>query len=1068
MLSQQAFCGRQAEIEQIDRWLLRAASGQGGVFLLLGEPGVGKTTLMRQCLVEAEKHGLLAFDAWCRGADWEPPWYPALALLEQIEREFQDHPQIASFAQALQSWTEAPQRSGWHFAHQLGRQLRTFARVRPFVMLIDDAHQASDALLNMIRGWLPLVRHEPLGIMLCARSTHRNDSLHDLLQETVQYGLGEYLRLANFSLEETESYLSTVGATVSAEEAHRLSLGNPLFLAEMARGAEVNGEAGPESVRSLVARRFESLQPAAQELLRWGACFEGEFNLSHINLLMGAKPNSKAIASAIETGWTDRQDETLRWTHPLVRETIYKAMPPADRARRHQAIAENAEQFALSREAALVHWTKSPPSETAFDALYSAILSIPYRSDSRFQLSLIEAALNASEKADRPAERLKLLTMRPHFMFVLPDGMMRAIEATRQAIAEAERIPDLDENLALQAQLHCALAGQMAETGSAAHGQQNLEKFLLAHDLDDERRFIVEATLAHCAAARGDIRSALAAHKRIWPLATSGSAVARDWYGVFESTVRYALALGDEDFAQEALDFAFDLLSERPESTGLQEFWHSIQAELAWFSGQAAALQYHARALMEVSRARSGENGQYTKRDWWFLSLLYRDAAQALQLLPPMLAEARTAGARQRECHLLYFQALAMRESGRLEDALNAANESLRLAKQLDNRLMAARNLLLRGELLIESGLFGDASLSVLEAESAATELQLPELQCQWLRASAHLAIAKGEDAVSLAERAATVADEWGSALYRGLSRLTLSAALDVDGNETSKSTLEEADRWLSAYGRPRAQKALLGDGAKDGLELHIALLGSGAISLAGRKMERDHWSSPRARALFSHLALANGQPIHADSLLEQHWPHLPPDSAKVNLQTTVSAARRSLKKAFGERAGEWIRYEQGLYRLAPNVPWFTDAQRLEQAIQAAMTIAPPHEQAEALRAALDPTPGELLPEFAHEPWCAGEAARANRQIQEGLIALAQNYLQSGRYGDAVNMAEHALERDDCDEQACRLAMQALTAMGRRADAIALYHRTSDALERSLDASPSPSTQKLLQEAMNG
>lgn len=72
---------------------------------------------------------------------------------------------------------------------------------------------------------MPLIRHEPLGVLACARSPHRNDALQALLRETVQHGVGEWNRLSNLGFEASREliahYLSPPSLLKEQERAWR-------------------------------------------------------------------------------------------------------------------------------------------------------------------------------------------------------------------------------------------------------------------------------------------------------------------------------------------------------------------------------------------------------------------------------------------------------------------------------------------------------------------------------------------------------------------------------------------------------------------------------------------------------------------------------------------------------------------------------------------------------------------------------------------------------------------------------------------------------------------------------
>jgi len=1090
-----ALCGRESERGQIADWLDRVATGQGSLLLILGEPGVGKTVLMREAVNLAERKGLLAFDAWCRGDEWEPAWYPLFTLMEQVQMTFDRHPQAEPFSQTLQAWFQKPGSTSWHYALQVVRQLRPFARTQPFILCLDDLHQASENLLNTLHTWMPLIRQEPIGILACARSTHRNESLHNLLQETVQRSIGHWLRLTNLSIEETRQLIaqSRHAGEVNdraTEVLHRLTQGNPLFLTEILKSWEEWQPADwenenaietlvPRTLRSAIKRRLEQMPDSVQESLLWMCCFEGRFQTAWLEALIGGgkRSLSKSLDTILSTGWLDMETAgQLHWAHPLVRETIYQTISEQERARRHRQIAETLEQTDLPAETKLLHWMKAAPDEEVLERLWNAREPARMYYAPRFRLNLLNAGICAAAELQDEAKRIALLCERPHAMYVLPEGLLRAQEATRQAIVELERHPEHDPNRTLWVQMQCALAGQMSQMGSSIAARRTLERVLASQSrqLTDSQRAVLEMTRAYCAAGQGDLRAALKTHQSLWQFIETHPEWARQWQTGLRYTFQYALACGDLIFAQQIMDLISEQAAGQEHLAATQELWHGVQAEWAWFKGLGAELQYHARLALEASRKRVESGEQFLRREWWFHALLYRDPLQAMQQVDLLLNEFRQAVGREHECLWQYYRAVLLREGAQWDEMETSLRESLRLAKQLDNRLMMARGLLVQADAQLEQGAVSEAALTLLQVEAYRTELKLPEIEVEWLRLRSKSLLAQGEREMALetARQALQQAEGWGHALFRGFAHLQLARCLNALGKrEAAIEQVETAENLLTAYGEPRELRLIHADmktardtkpeAAPTGWQLQVAMLGGFAMRWGNQEMQSFDWASPRARALLCHLILQEGQPLHTDALLELHWGHLPEEKAKVNLQTTVSAVRRSLRKAFGQETNDWLRHEQGTYRWTPHVAWSVDAQQFEQSVQAANLLTDPTAQVQSLQHAVRLYNGDLLPEFINEAWCMPVAHRLRHLYLEALLTLAQLHLQQVSYRDALRCCHRVLELDPCDEQACRLAMQAHDASGQRSEALQSYERCRDALHNLLGAEPSPATRRL-------
>ncbi len=1076
---------RARERAHLQEWLQQVAQGNGGILILMGDWGMGRTSLLRDALAHAPTIGLITADTWCRGEHGEPGWMPLASLMEQLLRHFGEEPLAQPLQEGLQQWLAFPQ--SWHIPAQFIRPLRALARKRGLLLCIDDLHLASEQLCRLIQSWLSGIRFEPIGLLLTICTPIEHPLLHELIRRGEQHGVARTLTLEPLNREQVRALIecwrpALAGDETLAEALQVQTAGNLLLITEILRNAET-WEAEwharrelttivPTSLRTPILQRMQTLQARERELLQWLSCFESAIPEAILPALMNCNERRIAqwVASLLRTGWLEparQQPHALAWRHPLVRKVIYETIPTHRRAAMHRQIAERLEQNPLlPDEQRWWHWTHAEPDSIVLERLWNAYLQARQHANPRFRLELLEACLQAATLQGDHPKRVQLLCERPHLMYCLPNGLMRALEASQQAIVELEAHPDCDPDRTLWVQVHCARAGQLAQLGRSDEARQAINALLESGGWSDAQQSMLELTLAYLHACQGDLRTACALHRTVWTRMRANRDWWQRWMGVLRYTLRYALACADLELAHDVLTRFSHWCNHPSAPSAWQSSLHLMQADLAYFEGRGAEQLYHASASRSAESTAEPYSIDYESE---FQIRLYRDPLEALHIAERALTAVREAMGYEREAEWLCYRAQALMEAERFIESLATLAEARRLARKLNHQLVLARSALLQATVVLLMNRPAQACDALIQAEPSIRALNLPELNTEFERLQSMLMVQQGDltAAQAHAQKAVEHATAWGHALYRGLALLQHAAVLQAQGSPQAVSVQEEAESLLSGYGMPlvwrrlQAPRPTIEWVQQRGWELEVRLLGTVRLRFRGRELPPDEWVSPRTRALFAHLTLLQGRPVYADTLCELHFAHLPLERARVNLQTTVSAVRRTLRRAFGETAGDWLRYDSGFYRWAPDHSWTADAFEFERIARDALSRTEPEAQQARLDEALALYQGDLLPEFAEEEWCAPHYHRLHALYLECLLVRAQIASLAGRLVEVIEYGGRLLEIDPCDEAAARLLMQAYRALGRRAEALQVYTRCQKALAELLGASPSEPTRQL-------
>ncbi len=382
------FVGREREMQILQARWREVYSGRGGLVLIGGEAGVGKTRLASEFAMTIEARG----GRVVRGATLpsEPaPYQPviaalraALPMLAAIEMEPLWLATVALILPELvarrasrgESTSPLPrldaERERERLFNALARCLESLARPRPVLLILEDLHWAAAGTLALLEYLAQRISDKPVMILATYREEEAqlDHPLRGLRHRLQNKGLLMHLSLGRLSKQAVDSLIESHGVQGSrdsemAEQLYSLSGGNPLFLRELI--SELKGSGVPakewalhQSIEHLISGRLTDLSPSARSLAEIAAVAGPAFDLE----LAGE------VSGWHEAKVLDHLDELLdgqivqevaggghfdfAFTHDLFRTVIYQSLPEDVRRVRHRRIAhviENLRSSELNR-----------------------------------------------------------------------------------------------------------------------------------------------------------------------------------------------------------------------------------------------------------------------------------------------------------------------------------------------------------------------------------------------------------------------------------------------------------------------------------------------------------------------------------------------------------------------------------------------------------------------------------------------------------------------------------------------------------------------------------------------
>jgi tetratricopeptide (TPR) repeat protein len=493
------FVGRKPELGSLRAGLDRAMAGHGGVSLVAGEPGIGKSELADRLGREAASRG--AEVLW--GRSWEgegaPPYWPWVQIIRAHLEDGEGADLASLFGAAtpyvaqivpelrdrLPDLPAPPPLDSEQARFRLFDAITTFlvraAQTRPLVLILDDLHWADKPTLLLLRFLAREMGDSHVLVVATYRDVEvsRGHPLAEVLPSLRQERTVERLLLRGLPEEDMRAMLVALrGENVPEPLARAISReteGNPFFVQEIVRHLVDEGILGgegapwtsrsrladvrlPESVRDVIGRRLGRLSEACMNLLTAASVVGREFGSDALERI--ADLEEARLLEVLEEAVAARVVEEVpqaigryRFAHALIRETLYEELRTLERVRRHHRVGVALEElYARNPEPHLAelahHFLEALPGGDVAKAVdYATRAGDRANAQLAYEDAAIhyERALQALELEEQPDER-----RRGELLLKLGEaqwsagGFEKPKERMREAAAIAERLGDTE------------------------------------------------------------------------------------------------------------------------------------------------------------------------------------------------------------------------------------------------------------------------------------------------------------------------------------------------------------------------------------------------------------------------------------------------------------------------------------------------------------------------------------------------------------------------------------------------------------------------------------------------
>lgn len=414
--------GRARETARVTQAIEEALAGRGRLLLIVGDAGMGKTTLCRRIAEEALQREFTV----ARGSTWEtvdaPAFWPWIQALRQLEGS--DEPILFG----------EPEDRFKLFDGVASALLESSAHI-PLVVVLEDLHAADESTLVLLRFVERAVASSRILLVgtydereastpgrpgsLLAELAHDADVLHlgPLDEESVTMICQQ---IADGPL--SESFTRSI---------HEASEGNPLFASEAIRVLTAKGDIHrpdysigfrvPQGLKGMIRRRLEGLSEEVVAILSIASILGRQFDVSLLQQVAGAEldPLLDLLDDAVAAGVIEESGALGRYAfaHIMVRETLYEELTSARRMKLHRLAAEALERAYGGDVAPRLpelahHWFKSAQAgdpRKAMDYTRRAAAAAEEQGAPEEAIRLYKRALKVAQSTGRPGSEIEEL-----------------------------------------------------------------------------------------------------------------------------------------------------------------------------------------------------------------------------------------------------------------------------------------------------------------------------------------------------------------------------------------------------------------------------------------------------------------------------------------------------------------------------------------------------------------------------------------------------------------------------------------------------------------------------------
>jgi DNA-binding SARP family transcriptional activator len=369
--------GRNYELRILRRAYDALQKGKGGLVLVSGEPGIGKTRLVEELAGWVTGGGHCVAWGRCEEGDGAPSFWPWVQVIRSLLKATDDEvlrntvgptagevaqiaPEIKEYAPAVEP-PEAldPAAARFNLYEAVFDLLARLSAGKPFAVVLEDLQWADVPSLELLERAANRVDDTSVLLICTFRDVDPpiSGQLAAILGSLARLPKLQRLPLTGLSVDEVALFMELTAPDKPSDElaaaVHARTDGNPFFVAELAKllGEEQRGaEEVPTGVRDVIRRRLTRLPEGTQGLLEVASVLGREVDLRLVAEAGESRSQdiTELVDASVAVGILVESPDVMgmyRFAHTLVREAIYEQLGGARRARLHARAAEALERL---------------------------------------------------------------------------------------------------------------------------------------------------------------------------------------------------------------------------------------------------------------------------------------------------------------------------------------------------------------------------------------------------------------------------------------------------------------------------------------------------------------------------------------------------------------------------------------------------------------------------------------------------------------------------------------------------------------------------------------------------